>query len=88
MSLSQGQQRLVLFARAVVKPPQLLLLDEPTHGLDTANRRALLECVELVGESMRCSVVHCTHHREELGPSISHVLQLTEEGRVAHCGPV
>lgn len=84
--LSQGQQRLVLLARAVVKSPRLLLLDEPTHGLDPENRRRFLDLVDLISE--RCSVVLVTHHLDEVGACVTHHLQLAQDGSIDYCGPV
>jgi len=47
--LSYGQRRLVLLARAMVKLPALLILDEPCHGLDIPNRKRMLDIIEYIG---------------------------------------
>ena len=47
LQLSSGEQRLVLLARAFVKDPELLILDEPLHGLDLYNRRLVKDVIEL-----------------------------------------
>ena len=46
LQLSSGEQRLVLLARAFVKDPELLILDEPLHGLDLVNRRLVKDIIE------------------------------------------
>jgi molybdate transport system ATP-binding protein len=46
LKLSSGEQRLVLLARAFVKDPELLILDEPLHGLDMTNRRLVKDVIE------------------------------------------
>lgn len=46
LKLSSGEQRLVLLARAFVKDPELLILDEPLHGLDNYNRRLVKDVIE------------------------------------------
>lgn len=46
LKLSSGEQRLVLLARAFVKDPELLILDEPLHGLDNRNRRLVKDIIE------------------------------------------
>ena len=56
LKLSSGEQRLVLLARAFVKDPELLILDEPLHGLDNRNRRAVCfqtDCVRPFGADCR-----------------------------------
>ncbi|WP_425411454.1 ATP-binding cassette domain-containing protein [Maridesulfovibrio zosterae] len=81
---SYGQLRKAFIARALIAGPDVLLLDEPMAGVDEESRKeiyALLELLAAAGVSM----VYVTHHREELIPSISHVLELTD-GRVSFRG--
>jgi molybdate transport system ATP-binding protein len=79
--LSLGDQRLVLLARAVVKKPKLLVLDEPCQGLDVAHRRSLLATVDrLIGQT-RASLIFVTHHAREMPACISQVLEL-KSGRI------
>jgi molybdate transport system ATP-binding protein len=83
-SLSRGQMRRVLLARAVVGAPALLLLDEPMAGLDTATRRATRELLGRLAATGLCLVM-VTHHERDLPERISHVLAL-KAGRVVFCG--
>jgi molybdate transport system ATP-binding protein len=75
-ALTFGQQRLVLLARALVKPPQLLILDEPCQGLDSAQRRHFLGLVDQVMEPTRMALIFVTHHAAELPNCITHCLRL------------
>ena len=84
--LSYGQMRRVLFARAWVRRPQLLLLDEPFAGVDAPTRRELLRQVEHVIHQ-GTAVVMATHHRSEWPESATHELELAA-GRARYCGPV
>ncbi|KAL1527647.1 hypothetical protein AB1Y20_009033 [Prymnesium parvum] len=75
--LSFGEQKLVLLCRAMVKQPRLLLLDEPSHGLSSANRTRLLRMLSTLADDPDVALVHVTHRQdevEELG--FSNVLQL------------
>jgi molybdate transport system ATP-binding protein len=79
--LSLGDQRLVLLARAVVKKPKLLVLDEPCQGLDAAHRLAILTTVdEVIGET-RAGLIFVTHHAKEMPACITDVLEL-KSGRI------
>ncbi|MBZ2173552.1 ATP-binding cassette domain-containing protein [Nitratidesulfovibrio sp. SRB-5] len=84
-TLSTGQLRRVLLARALAGAPDLLLLDEPCSGLDPASRAGFLA---LLGQLARAGVqmVLVTHHEGDLIPEISHVLRLAD-GRVTRCVP-
>lgn len=64
-SLGYGEQRLVLIARALIKIPKLLVLDEPTHGLDDANRAHLLDFLELVVDKRISTIIYVSHRRDE-----------------------
>lgn len=79
-SLSYGQARAALVARAVVIDPALLLLDEPFEGLDKAAReRMKREITDLSAEGIQ--LIMSTHHEEDFPHSITHLLEL-EEGRI------
>ncbi len=63
--LTYAQQRLLLIGRALIKVPQLLLLDEPTQGLDQANRAALLDLLEGVAAEQLCTILYVSHREDE-----------------------
>jgi molybdate transport system ATP-binding protein len=63
--LSFGQQRAVLIARAAIKLPPLLVLDEPTTGLDAANRRHVLALVESLCSQRKSTVLMVSHRADE-----------------------
>ena len=72
MQLSSGEQRLVLLARAFVKDPQLLILDEPLHGLDLWNRRLVKDVIETFCQRRNKTMIMVTHYQEELPAIITH----------------
>jgi molybdate transport system ATP-binding protein len=74
--LSLGDQRLVLLARAAVKKPKLLILDEPCQGLDLAHRRSLLDTVDQIIARTRAGLIFVTHHAREMPACVSRVLEL------------
>jgi molybdate transport system ATP-binding protein len=63
--LSAGQQRLGLILRAVVKNPPLLILDEPTEGLDDAGARLVIDLVNMLHERSRLAIVFVSHRLEK-----------------------
>jgi len=77
--LSYGEQRMVLLARAMVKMPQLLILDEPYQGLDRTNRRRLLDAVDLIGHHRGTNILYVTHYADEIPASMTHMLQFEEK---------
>lgn len=82
--LSYGQKRMILIARAMVKSPALLIVDEPCHGLDIPNRRRILELIEIIGKTPT-HLLYVTNHREEIVSCITHVLRLMN-GKVVSQG--
>ncbi|MEX2015607.1 MAG: ABC transporter ATP-binding protein [Candidatus Hydrogenedentales bacterium] len=84
--LSQGEQKRVLIARALVHRPALLILDEPCAGLDPVAREHFLDEIgALAAAPDGPALVFVTHHVEEIRPWITHVLALSA-GRVAASG--
>jgi molybdate transport system ATP-binding protein len=83
--LSFGQQRMVLIARALVKTPRLLILDEPCNGLDAANRRNVLGMLDVIGRSAVASLLYVSHRPDEMPACITHRLHL-EDGRILSVG--
>lgn len=76
-SLSSGQQRMVLIARAMIKAPPLLILDEPCQGLDDANSRFVLDLADKVGHSGKTTLIYVTHTEADALSCITHHLTLT-----------
>jgi len=88
--LSSGERVRCLVARALTRKPKLLLLDEPTAGLDLLAREQVLATIQSLCDqdrkADRPTVVLITHHLEELPPAVSRVLVL-KDGTVAAEGP-
>lgn len=84
-NLSQGQQRLVMTARAFLKQPPLLILDEPTWGLDPEQVALFVELVNLMYKESDASLIYVSHHPEQ-GLKPTHRIQLIphEEGSIAN----
>ena len=85
--LSQGERGRTVIARALLPNPRLLLLDEPSTGLDVAARERLLYTVDRLHRSHpELATVLVTHHLEELPETTTHAL-LVSGGRVLAAGP-
>lgn len=75
-SLSYGEQRMVLIARAMVKMPLLLILDEPCQGLDEVNRRTVLKLINHIGEQSNTTILYVSHHATDQIPCIETQLEM------------
>jgi molybdate transport system ATP-binding protein len=75
-NLSYGEQRLVLLARAMVKQPDLLILDEPCQGLDDINREMVLKLIDHLGKTGTTQILYVTHHQEDYLPCLTNSLEL------------
>ena len=75
--MSSGEQRLVLLARAFVKCPDLLILDEPLHGLDLCNRNRVKAIVDrYMYDNPDRTLIYVTHYKNELPNCIDNSLYL------------
>ena len=79
--LSIGQQRMVLVARAIVKHPPLLILDEPTIELDDHNSRIFIEMINILASEKKIAIIYVSHRDEpDLRPDKVFELVPTENG--------
>ena len=82
--LSYGQKRMILLARAMVKSPALLIVDEPCHGLDIPNRKRVLDILERIGQT-QTSLLYVTNLKDEIPNCVTHVMRL-QKGKVLNQG--
>lgn len=87
-TLSAGERQMVLIARAMIKQPRLLILDEPMHGLDYGRKRAMRALInyfaaraDLPGSHYPMALIYVTHHADELPECIDHTLNLSHHDK-------
>lgn len=80
-TLGAGDQRCALLARALIKSPELILLDEPCQGLDASHRLTFHAALKVALSAHSCALVYVTHHLEDLPANVDRLLTL-ETGRV------
>jgi len=86
--LSDGEQKRVQIARAVMTDPELLLLDEPAASLDLGAREELLKLLGGYASAPSApGIVMVTHHVEEIPPGFTHAL-LLKKGQITASGPI
>lgn len=76
LQLSSGFQRLVLLVRAFVKDPDLLILDEPLHGLDVTQKAYASKVIDKFCNRLGKSLIYVTHYPQELPPCIKKTFSL------------
>ncbi|MFV0590315.1 MAG: ABC transporter ATP-binding protein [Draconibacterium sp.] len=78
---SLGEQRTILLARALVKSPDLLILDEPCQGLDAEHTKRFIRLLNHICLHDQTTMIYVTHRKEEIPECVTHVLEL-ENGRI------
>lgn len=86
--LSGGQRQRALIARALASDPQILILDEPTTGMDVLAEKALLDLVERVRRELDLGVVMISHHLGLVANFVHEVLLVDKERAALVHGPV
>ncbi|MFB5661980.1 ABC transporter ATP-binding protein [Alteribacillus sp. HJP-4] len=85
-TLSQGEKRKAMIARALMASPSLLILDEPCNGLDIYSKEELLSTIQSMNKDPDGpTLIYVTHHIEEVVPSITHAI-LLHQGVVTASG--
>lgn len=82
--LEYGQQRLLLIARAIVKQPALLILDEPYQGLDYLGRRLVKNTLELIAKENLSQLLYVSHYQNDKLDSIVNEVEFVFD-KTAHC---
>ena len=86
--LSFGQQRLAMLARAMVKSPLILILDEPCIGLDLPHRQLILAIIDKIAAAGECHILYVSHTAEEMPNCINQHLELVPHERGGYTGLV
>ena len=81
--MSYGEQRKILIARAMVNSPDILIVDEPCSGLDSAARAGFLSFIAQAARS-GVALIMATHHLDEIISSITHIMVMDKGRIIAH----
>ena len=76
--LSSGEQRLVMLARALAKQPELLVLDEPLHGLDREHKELVNNLICEMVRTNGSTLIFVSHYTEELPECVIHIKDMIQ----------
>ncbi|MEN8211139.1 MAG: ATP-binding cassette domain-containing protein [Thermodesulfobacteriota bacterium] len=79
--LSYSNQRMVLISRAVIKLPKLLILDEPTQGIDEINRNVILDFLAEIAKEKLCTILYVSHREDEFRDFFIQHIKLGSENK-------
>ena len=79
--ISYGQQRLILLVRAFVKDPDLLILDEPFHGLDAGKKKRASAVIEAFSRRPDKTLIFVSHYKEEIPSCVNHEMTLKKTAK-------
>jgi molybdate transport system ATP-binding protein len=74
--LSTGEQKMILIARAFVKNPPLLILDEPCQGLDSARVQLLKEVIDDLAASSDMTLIFVSHYEEDIPSCVNKTMDI------------
>lgn len=84
-TLSTGERRRVMIARAIAHQPDIFVLDEPTGGLDMTAKAKFLQILDSLTQQDSMTILLVTHHLDEIPPEMNHII-LLDSGRIAFDG--
>ncbi|MGX1929673.1 ABC transporter ATP-binding protein [Flagellimonas sp. 2504JD4-2] len=88
LNLTPGEKRLVMTARAMIKHPPLLILDEPTAGLDDENAALFVSLVNKIAQESDTAIVFVSHRKEVgLEPQFDYILEMNQSGSTGKAQP-
>ena len=70
---------MMLLARALVKMPPILIMDEPCQGLDRINRGRILDAIDVIGGHSTTTIIYVTHYPDEIPDCMTHMLQFDKQ---------
>jgi molybdate transport system ATP-binding protein len=73
---SLSEQRMLLLARALVKMPSMLILDEPCQGLDQSQTKRFTEMLDVICSKLDTTMIYVTHYPEEIPECVNYLLEL------------
>ena len=79
--ISYGEQRLILLVRAFVKSPELMILDEPLHGLDAGKKKLATDIIQEYCSDPDVSLIYVTHYKDEIPPCVTEFKVMTRSQR-------